>query len=166
MDKSTICEALYALPSGAVVRRSKSLIPSIAVMTVGIALVVLYYMARNTMSDNLASSLILFAGGAVLIGLLMLITRLSDKLGTPALKATGEKLRYVERYFPIERRGEVQRLIDEGSLKRLFAAPEGQVSGIAVAIYHSANLQFAAVQAYEYVGFEYQPITPVKVIEQ
>lgn len=165
MDKSTICEALYALPSGAVVRRKKSLIPSIAVLAAGVVLVVLYFLMLDTMSNNLSSSLILVGGGTLLVGLLMFTTRLVDKEGCPALKASGEKLQYVERYFPIERRAEVQRLIEEGSIKRLCAAPDGQVSGIAVAIYHSADRRFAAMQAYEYVGFEYQPITPVKVIE-
>lgn len=164
MDKSTICEAMYALQGGVVVRRSKSLIPSIAVMAVGVALVVLYYMNLDHWSNNLASSVILVAGGTLLIGLLMCCTRLMDKEGRPVLARTGETLRYVERYFPIERRGEIQRYIEEGSLKRLFAAPDGQVLGIAVAIYHSADQQFAAVQAYEYVDFEYRPVTEVKII--
>lgn len=166
MDKSTICEALYALPSGAVVRRKKSLIPSILVTVAGVALVVLYYMTLDSLSNNLSSSLVLIAGAAILVGLLMLTTRLTDKVGTPALQRTGEKLRYVERYFPIERRAEIQRYVEEGSIRRLMAAPEGQVSGVAVVIYHSTDLSFAAVQAYEYAGFEYQPVTQLKVIER
>ena len=164
MDKISLCEAMYALPCGVVVRRKKSLFPSIAVMVAGIALVVLYFMMREGWSNNLASSVILIAGGALLVGLLMLVSRLTDKEGCPALAATGEKLRYVERYFPLERRAEIQRYIDEGALNRLFATPEGQVSGISVAIYHSADRKFAAIQAYEYIGFEYRPITGVKVL--
>lgn len=166
MDKNLLCEALYALPSGAVVRRNKSCVAALMVSAVGVALVVGYYMTLDTLSNNLSSSLILLAGGTLLIGLLMLCTRLTDKQGCPALKSTGEKLHYVERYFPLERRIEVQRNIEEGSLARLLAAPEGQVSGIGVAIYHSADRKVVAMQAYEYAGFEYKPITEVKIVEQ
>ena len=155
---------MYALQGGVVVRRKKSLIPSIAVIAAGLLLVVLYYMNIDGWSNNFASSVILVAGGTLLVGLLMACTRLMDKEGRPVLAGTGESLRYVERYFPIEQRAEIQRYIDEGSLKRLFAAPDGQVSGIAVAIYHSKDQQFAAMQAYEYIGFEYRPITGVKII--
>ena len=164
MDKISLCEAMYALPSGVVVRRKKSLFPSIAVMVAGVALVVLYFMMREGWSNNLATSVILIAGGALLVGLLMLVSRLTDKEGCPCLAATGETLRYVERYFPLERRAEIKHYIEEGSLKRLFAAPDGEVSGIAVAIYHSADKQFAAMQAYEYIGFEYRPITAVRIV--
>ena len=164
MDKISLCEAMYALPGGVVVRRKKRLLPSIAVIVVGVALVVLYFMMRESWSNNLSSSLVLVAGATLLVGLLMLTTRLTDKDGRPCLAATGEPLRYVERYFPVERRAEIKHLVEEGALKRLFASPDGQVSGIAGAIYHSADKQFAAIQAYEYLGFEYRAITAVRIM--
>ncbi|MBO5188360.1 MAG: hypothetical protein J6B59_03615 [Alistipes sp.] len=164
MDKNMLCEALYALPSGVIVRRKKSFVMPAIVLVAGLALVTIYYLKLDAMSNNLSSSLILIAGGTLLIGLLMVANRLFDREGCPALAATGEKLRYVERYFPLERRAEIQRYIDEGALNRLFMASEGEVSGISVAIYHSADRKFAAMQAYEYIGFEYRPITGVKVI--
>ncbi len=166
MDKRTICEALYALPSGAVVRRKKSVLPSIVVIVAGVAGIVLYYMMRDNLSNNLASSLILSAGGVLLVGLLMLSTALTDKEGRPVLSQTGEPLRYTERYYPIERKAEVRQLIEDGSLKRLLSVADGSVSGIAVAIYHTSDLRIVAAQAYEYVDFEYRPVSSVKVIEK
>lgn len=165
MDKHNLCEAMYALQSGAVVRRKKSLLPTVAVLMIGLLLVVLYSMIEEQLSKNLSSSLMLATGVVVMVGLLMLATRLSDREGCPALAATGERLRYAEYYFPIERRKEVQRYIDEGALMRLMAATENQNSGIGVAIYHSTDRTFAAMQAYEYIGFEYRPITGIKIVE-
>ncbi len=165
MDKKMLCEALYALPGGVVVRRKKSLLPSLIVMAVGIALVVFYYLSLDAMSNNLASSLILAAGGVLLVGILMLMSRIFDNEGHPALAATGEKLRYEERFFPLDERAAIQRHIDQGDLLHLLAKNEGQVSSIAVAILYSADRRIAAMQGYEYLGFEYRPITGIKVLE-
>lgn len=57
---------------------------------------------------------------------------------------------------------EVRRFVEEGSLKRIIAADTKQASGIAVAIYRTEDCSFGVMQAYEYVGYEYRPITPVK----
>ncbi|MBR5850084.1 MAG: hypothetical protein IKZ12_03380 [Alistipes sp.] len=165
MDKNLLCEAMYALQSGVVVRRKKSLLPSIAVLGAGIALIVLYFLMRANWSNNFASSMVLLAGMVALIGLLMVISRLTDSEGCPWFSTTNEPLRYMERYFPIERRGEIQRLVNEGAFKRLLAMDSNDVSGIAVAIYHSKDGSFATMQAYEYIDFEYRPITNIKIVE-
>ena len=156
---------MYALQSGAIVRRKKSFLPSVIVLIVGLLMVILYNMIDDQLGKNLSSSLVLVIGMVVMVGLLMLTTRLCDREGCPALAATGERLRYAEHYFPVERRSEVQRYIDEGSLTRLIASTDNQHSGIGVAIYHSADRAFAAMQAYEYIGYEYRPITGVKIVE-
>lgn len=164
MDKNNLSEALYALPGGVVVRRKKSPVLSLVVLAIGIGLIVLYFFTKDTMGDNLASSLIMAAGAITLVGGLMLTSCLVDTEGKPAIQATGERLRYKELYFPQEQRAEVQRLIDEGLIKRILAATNGQSSGIAVAIYHTSDLRIASMQAYEYIGYEYRPITGIKVI--
>lgn len=164
MDKNNLSEALYALPGGVVVRRKKSPVLSFMVLAIGIGLIVLYFFTKDTMGDNLASSLIMAAGAITLVGGLMLTSCLVDTEGKPAIQATGEQLHYKELYFPQEQRAEVQRLIDEGLIKRILAATNGQSSGIAVAIYHTSDLRIASMQAYEYIGYEYRPITGIKVI--
>ncbi len=166
MDKNNLCEAMYALPNGIVIRRKKSYIPAISILVIGLLMIVLYFSIEEQLSNNAASSLMLITGAAVMVGLLMLATRVSDHEGCPALASTGKRLRYAEYYFPVERRSEVQRYIDEGALKRIFAAPDNQTSGIGVALYYSDDKQFAAMQAFEYIGFEYRPITGVKIIGQ
>lgn len=164
MDKNNLSEALYALPGGVVVRRKKSPVLSLVVLAIGIGLIVLYFFTKDTMGDNLASSLIMAAGAVTLVGGLMLTSCLVDTEGRPVIQATGERLRYKELYFPQEQRAEVQRLIDEGSVKRILATTSSQSSSIAVAIFYSAELHVVSMQAYEYIGYEYRPITGIKVI--
>lgn len=165
MDKNNLSEALYALPGGVVVRRKKSLVVPLVVLALGLGLIVLYYFTQDAMGDNLASSLTMLAGATTLVGGLMLTSALVDHEGKPAIQATGERLRYKEIYFPLEQRAEVQRFIDEGSIKRILASNASQSSGIVVAIYHSADLRLASMQAYEYIGYEYRPITGIKVVQ-
>ena len=165
MDKNMLCEALYALPSGVVVRRKKSLAPAIYTLAFGLILLALYFMRLDQISNNLSSSLILLTGGVLLIGLLMMLSRIVDKEGVPVLTKTGKRLRYVERYFPIDERNYVQQLIDQGALRHLLSLSDNSVSGISVAMYYSEDKHIAAMQAYEYISFEYRPITGIKVIE-
>ena len=55
-------------------------------------------------------------------------------------------------------------MVDNRLLKRLLATKSGQVSGIAVAIYYADDKEFGVMQAYEYIDFEYRPITLVRIV--
>lgn len=164
MDKNMLCEALYALPSGVVVRRKKSLMPSIGVLIFGLILLSIYFVNLDSMSNNCSSSLVLVAGATLLVAVLMLLTRIFDVDGQPVLAATGKKLRYQECYFPPEKRSEIQRLVDEGALRHLLTMHEGSVSSIGVAVLYSEDKTVAAMQAFEYISFEYRPITGIRII--
>lgn len=160
MDKKSICEAMYALPGGVVVRRKKSYLLPVLIFLIGMALVVLYYCSE--LSANTGSSLIMAAGATVIIGILMICNCIFDTEGRPWHVPTNRPMRYEERFFPVESRNDVRRYVEEGSLKRILAADKSRVSGIAVAIYRTEDCSFGAMQAYEYVGYEYRPITPVE----
>lgn len=160
MDKKSICEVMYALPDGVVVRRKRSYILPVFVFLIGVVLVVLSYSME--LSANNHSSMILVAGATVIVGILMICNRIFDTEGRPWHVPTNSSLRYEERFFPVENRNEVRRFVEEGSLKRIIAADKKHTSGIAVAIYRTEDCTFGAMQAYEYVGYEYRPITPVK----
>ena len=166
MDKKRICEAMYALPSGVVVRRKKDIVLPIAILVVGIVIVVLNYaLALEEKSADVSSSLLLGAGAVIIIGGMMLLSRIFDDTGRPWHRPTNRPLRYEEHYYPTERRGEILRYVDEVAYKKLLAADSGQVSGIAVAIYRSEDLKFCAMQAYEYRDYEYRPITGIRISE-
>lgn len=160
MDKKSICEVMYALPDGVVVRRKRSYILPVFVFLIGVVLVVLSYSMELSVNNH--SSMILVAGATVIVGILMICNRIFDTEGRPWHVPTNSPLCYEERFFPVENRNEVRRFVEEGSLKRIIAADKKQTSGIAVAIYRTQDCTFGAMQAYEYVGYEYRPITPVK----
>lgn len=167
MDKKTICEAMYALPGDVVVRHKKSLMVSILVLVIGIVLVTLNYaLDVEAYSVDISSSLLLLAGATIIVGLLLLCTRIFDNEGQPWHKATNRPLKYEERFYPIEQRREILRLVDEAAYLKLLANDKGSVSGIAVAIYRSSDLSFVAMQAYEYLDYEYHPLTDVRYLDR
>lgn len=167
MDKKSICEAMYALPSGVVVRRKKNQIVPLLILAVGIGMVVLNYgLDVEAQSADVSASLMLVAGATIIVGLLMCLSRLFDSEGYPWHTPTRRPLRYEERFYPIEQRNEIQRMVDEAAYLRLVAADTKRTSGITVAIYRSEDQRFAAMQAYEYIDYEYRPITGIRVMEK
>lgn len=167
MDKKTICEAMYALPSGVVVRHKKSLIVPILILAIGIALVALNYVLDvEAYSADFSSSLLLIAGATIIVGLLMLCTRIVDSEGQPWHSPSNAPLKYEERFYPTEQRHEILRLVDEAAYLKLLANDKGSVSGIAVAIYRSSDLSFVAMQAYEYLDYEYHPVTGIRCLDR
>ena len=98
MDKKSICEVMYALPDGVVVRRKRSYILPVFVFLIGVALVVLSYSME--LSANNHSSMILVAGATVIVGILMICNRIFDTEGRPWHVPTNSPLRYEERFLP------------------------------------------------------------------
>ena len=167
MDKKSICEAMYALPSGVVVRRKRTIGMPLLILAIGIGVVAINYgMDIEAQSADFSSSLLLIAGATIIVGLLLLLSRLFDREGYPWHTPTRRPLRYEERFYPVELRNEVQRMVDEAAYLRLVAADTKRTSGIAVAIYRSEDKRFAAMQAYEYIDYEYHPITGIRAMEK
>lgn len=167
MDKKSICEAMYALPSGVVVRRKRTIGMPLLILAIGIGVVAINYgMDIEAQSADFSSSLLLIAGATIIVGLLLLLSRLFDREGYPWHTPTRRPLRYEERFYPVEQRNEVQRMVDEAAYLRLVAADTKRTSGIAVAIYRSEDKRFAAMQAYEYIDYEYRPITGIRTMER
>lgn len=164
MDKKTLCEAMYALPGEVVVRRPKKKLYAVVTIVAAVLMLAATSLMSDSLSINLHSSAILVALSALGIGIIWLLVLLFDKQGVPVLKRTGRELRYEERYFSVGERNEVLRMVDNRLLKRLLATKSGQISGIAVAIYYADDKEFGAMQAYEYIDFEYRPITLVRTV--
>jgi hypothetical protein len=49
-------------------------------------------------------------------------------------------------------------------LRHLLTMHEGSVSSIGVAVLYSEDKTVAAMQAFEYISFEYRPITGIRII--
>ena len=153
MDKKTLCEAMYALPGEVVVRRPKKKLYAVVTLVAALLMLAATSLMSDSLSVNLHSSAILVALSVLSIGIIWLLVLLFDKQGVPVLKKTGRELR-----------NEVLRMVDNRLLKRLLATKSGQVSGIAVAIYYADDKEFGVMQAYEYIDFEYRPITLVRMV--
>lgn len=165
MDKKMICESLYASQSDVVVRRKKSYILPALILLLGIVLVVANYTLEvENLSSDVSSALLLAAGATLLVGALMLISRIFDREGEPWHLPTNKPLKYEERFFPLEEREKICGLIDAGSYLKLVATDTGALSGIGVAVYRTQDLSLVAMQAYEYLDYEYRPITEVRCV--
>ena len=66
MDRNKICEAMYALPGGVVVKRRKSQLRAAVLFIAGVALVVVNNMYGAELTNNMRSAIV-FIGG--LLGL-------------------------------------------------------------------------------------------------
>lgn len=163
MNDKTLCEAIYASPEGAAVRRSKPITMPLLLAVCGAACLLPNLLFGETLSNDLRSATLL--AGAVLLptGLGLLVGRLRDREGRPCERATLRPLRRTERYYPAERRAEIARFIDEGDAERLLSLPDGGGAAVAVTVYRSRDGRFAAMQACEYVDFEYRPFTQVRI---
>lgn len=162
MDKKKICESLYASHADVVVRRKKNYMLPAFVLLLGIVLVAAnYLLAVESISTDISSALLLAAGATIMVGVLMLLSRIADREGEPWHLPTNKPLKYEERFFPLEERKQVCELVEGGNYLKLVAADSGAVSGIAVAIYRTQDLSLVAMQAYEYLDYEYRPITEV-----
>lgn len=162
MDKKQLCEAMYALPGGVVVRRQKNKGMALATIVVAVVMLSSTSLFSQSMTANLSSAAVLVGISALVVGVIWLLSLLFDKEGQPVLARTNLPLRYEERYFPLEERGRVMQLIDGVKLAEVVTHTNNQVSGIVVALYRNHDNTFGAMQAYEYIDYEYRPITPVR----
>ena len=166
MDKNKICEAMYALPEGLVVKRRKSLLSAILLIALGVTFIVLNKFYADSMSHNLQSALV-FSGGVLLVlGVIVGSIRLFGSGGDPYYKGDNTRLCYNELYFDRLSRDEVLSVIREGAVKRLFDLPHIDVPAIVVVVYRTIDCRFAVMQAYEYVDLEYRPLTNLEVVNR
>lgn len=163
MDKIKICEAMYALPGEVVVRRRKSLVMPAALFVAGAALLVLNHIYGAGMTNNLRSALVFVGGSLLLAGMITLAARLFSAEGTPYYRPGRCYLRYDELYFERSDTQAVEQCIAGGDVQRLFTLNHAQVPAISVAVYHTPDNRFAAMQAFEYTDLEYRPLTRLRI---
>lgn len=164
MDKNKICEAMYALPGGVVVKRRKPvLIPALLLVT-GIALVVLNNVYKEIFSADLRSAIIFIGGILTVAGLFTLLGRIFSSGGAPFHKDNHCFLHYQELFFEQGMRQQIVECVDNGNVQRLLGMKQARVPSVAVAVYHTHDNRFAVMQAYEYADLEYKPLSEMKII--
>lgn len=71
MDRNKICEAMYALPGGVVVKRRKSQLRAAVLFIAGVALVVVNNMYGAELTNNMRSAIVFIGGLLILSGMVM-----------------------------------------------------------------------------------------------
>ena len=100
MDKTKICEAMYALPGAVVIRRRKSFLMPVLLVAAGIALLILNRSFRADLSNDLRSAIVFVGASLLLAGVAVLFARLFSA-GNPYYPAGRCYLRYEELFFEI-----------------------------------------------------------------
>lgn len=164
MDKNKICEAMYALPSGVVVKRRKSLLVPVVLTLVGVALIVLNNLVGDSLGNDLSSSVIFVGGMLAMVGVVLILLRVLGASGVPFHRDGRSYLRYDELTFERGIRSDVLACVNGGAIDDLLKIPRSQVPSVTVALYRTPDNRFAAMQAFEYADLEYKPLSELKII--
>lgn len=165
MNKNEICEALCALPGGAVVRRRKPFSMPLVMLFAGAALIVANRIWGAGLNNDLRSALVFVGGVLAIVGLMTTLARLFGG-GVPYHTEAEAYLRYEELYFDRKWLREVASYVESGDVKRLRALERSRVPAVAVALYATPDGRFSAMQAFEYADLEYRPLSGLKVVNR
>ncbi len=164
MSKTTLCEALYALPDHQIVKRRKSLFTPVVMLIVGIALIVASSLLRvNADLGTLRSTLILFGGCFSGVGVVLMFLRYSNSGFEPYHRADCCFLRREELKFQKEQRSAVLDLLSMRDFTTLRNLPSEGISALSVVVYYSPKSNFCAAQAFDYSDFESKPIGDIVI---
>lgn len=164
MDKSKICEALYALPGKVVVKRRKPVWMPVALFAAGAAMIVANNIYGAELTNNLRSAVVFVGGALANVGIVLTMVRLFGGEGAPFHRGEGCYLRYEELYFEPGDREAVVRSVGDGAVQQLLEERHARVPSVAVALYRTPDNRFAALQAFEYADLEYRPLTELRIV--
>lgn len=166
MDKNKICEAMYALPNGVVVKHRKSQLLAIALLVAGVALIVINSVYGASLTNDMRSSAVLTGALLVIAGLIVSAVRMFGSRGIPFHKEKNCPLIFEELYFDRGNRADVMRSIEEGAVDQLLSLTRAKVPALTVEMYHTPDNSFAAIQAYEYADLEYHPLSELRIVDK
>ena len=124
MDRNKICEAMYALPGGVVVKRRKSQLRAAVLFIAGVALVVVNNMYGAELTNNMRSAIVFIGGLLILSGMVMAAIQLFGSGGVPFHKDKHCYLVFEELYFDRGVRADVVQSVENGAVDRLLG-PHG-----------------------------------------
>ena len=166
MDRNKICEAMYALPGGVVVKRRKSQLRAAVLFIAGVALVVVNNMYGAELTNNMRSAIVFIGGLLILSGMVMAAIQLFGSGGVPFHKDKHCYLVFEELYFDRDVRADVVQSVENGAVDRLLGLARANVPALTVALYRTPDNSFAAMQAFEYADLEYKPLTRLNIVDK
>ena len=167
MSKYDMCEALYALPGGVVVRRRKPIAMPAALLVAGVALLIINsQIEASAEMMNLKSALVLFGAVAAVVGAVILALRMMGGAGAPYHAADGCYLKCKELKFNKEKSAQLSDLVNRGDFTTLRSLPEDGVSAVTVVMYSSPRSGFCAAQVFEYFELELRAVSQLRVTDK
>lgn len=167
MSKYDMCEALYALPGGVVVKRRKPIAMPTALLVAGVALLIINsQIEASAEMMNLKSALVLFGAIAAVVGAVILVLRMMGGAGAPYHAADGCYLKCKELKFNKEKSAQLRDLVNRGDFTTLRSLPEDGVSAVTVVMYTSPRSGFCAAQVFEYFELELRAVSQLRVTDK
>ncbi|MBR6661716.1 MAG: hypothetical protein IKL34_00605 [Alistipes sp.] len=159
MPKNDICEALYALPDVKIIKRRKPLTTPILLLIAGFALIAINSVINSTIeTSNIKSALVLAAALLVIVGIVVIMIRISGNDDVPYHVDDKCYLQRKELRFEKNKRAYIAQLINKADFATLLSLKQDGVSAVTVSVYSSPKSGFCACQAFEYVELERRPI--------
>ena len=167
MSKYDMCEALYALPGGVVVKRRKPIAMPAALLVAGVALLIINsQIEASAEMMNLKSALVRFGAVMAVVGAVILALRMMGGAGAPYHAADGCYLKCKELKFNKEKRAHLRDLVNRGDFTTLRSLPEDGVSAVTVVMYSSPRSGFCAAQVFEYFELELRAVSQLRVTDK
>jgi hypothetical protein len=167
MSKYDMCEALYALPGGVVVKRRKPIAMPAALLVAGVALLIINsQIEASAEMMNLKSALVLFGAVMAVVGAVILSLRMMGGAGAPYHAADGCYLKCKELKFNKEKSAQLRDLVNRGDFTTLRSLPEDGVSAVTVVMYSSPRSGFCAAQVFEYFELELRAVSQLRVTDK
>lgn len=163
MNTENICKALYALPGGVVSPRRQSLTSPIIITIVGIAFVVINYVALTDAPEALSMLMLTLGIGLLLYGALVLVMRLSNPKQVPYDNRSHSFFKYKERYFERELVAPIQQALGRGDTMAIDEMPTTNIAAVTLVEYRSKS-GIRAYCLYEYGESNYRPITQPTIL--
>ena len=150
---------IYAQTEGAIIPRRRSVVVPIMVLVLGIVLLVLTAVIESTVENgNLRSALMLFGAIFAVVGLVIIVSRLSGASRAPYCVKDGCILDKKELKFAKEQKNIVVDLLRKGDFATLRSLEQSDVSALTVVEYSSPKSRVVACQAFEYLELELRPV--------
>lgn len=157
MNTENICKALYALPEAIVTPRRQSISTPIVITIIGIALLVINYVALKDCSEALSMLVLTIGIGTILYGALVVVMGLSSPKMLPYDNRSGSFFKYKERYFERGLVAPIQQALGRGDILAIEEMPTTNVAAITLVEYRSKS-GIRAYCLYEYGESEYRPL--------
>lgn len=165
MNKTDICEALYALPGGVVEARRRPVFKPAAVALAGAVLLIADIVAVDSSSSgNLSAGLLLVGSVMFFAGAIAVALRLFGSGRTPYYVPDGTYLRRRERYYDREHAAALRRAVAACDTAAIDKIPESNVSAVTLVEYYSAKSGLRAFCIYEYTEFELRAVGEVQIV--